>query len=159
MPKYEITTQDRVYPVSDEEITSLDIIPTGSDTYHLLREGKTYTVEVVHREATRKILHLRINGRMHHLAVSDATDLLVKHLGFAVAPTSQSKNILAPMPGLVLEVMVNAGDRVSAGTPLLILEAMKMENVLKAESDGQVKAITVTKGEAVNKRQLLIEVE
>ena len=63
------------------------------------------------------------------------------------------------MPGLVLDVMVAEGDTVEAGTPLLILEAMKMENVLKSEGDGTIKSIKITKGEAVEKRQLLIEIE
>jgi biotin carboxyl carrier protein len=63
------------------------------------------------------------------------------------------------MPGLVLALMVKPGDHVTEGTPLIILEAMKMENVLKAEVDGEVKAIPVEKGQAVEKKQLLIEID
>jgi len=55
--------------------------------------------------------------------------------------------------------MVAVGDEVAADTPLLILEAMKMENVLKSEGEGVVKSIAVTKGDAVEKKQLLIEIE
>ncbi|HKK78307.1 MAG TPA: biotin/lipoyl-containing protein, partial [Phaeodactylibacter sp.] len=63
------------------------------------------------------------------------------------------------MPGMVLEVSVKAGEEVSEGTPLLILEAMKMENVIKSPGDGVIKAINVTKGEAVDKNYLLVEME
>ena len=61
------------------------------------------------------------------------------------------------MPGLVLEIMVKAGDEVKKGDALLILEAMKMENVLKATGDGTVKSVSVSKGAPVDKGTILIE--
>ena len=66
-------------------------------------------------------------------------------------------NVKAPMPGLVLDILVETEQAVSKGDALLILEAMKMENVLKAEGDGVVKSIEVTKGTAVDKGQIIIE--
>ena len=63
------------------------------------------------------------------------------------------------MPGLVLNLLVEAGQLVSKGDPLLILEAMKMENVLKATGDGRVKSVHVQKSAAVVKGQLLLEME
>ena len=61
------------------------------------------------------------------------------------------------MPGLILSIAVREGQQIKAGTPLLILEAMKMENVIKATGEGTVRRIAVRQGEAVEKRQLLIE--
>ena len=61
------------------------------------------------------------------------------------------------MPGLVLQILVEAGQTVQKGEPLLILEAMKMENVLKASGEGQVKSVNVQKGMAVDKGHLLLE--
>ena len=63
------------------------------------------------------------------------------------------------MPGLVLNILVSPGQMVQKGDPLLILEAMKMENVLKAAGEGQVKAVKVQQGMAVDKGQLLLEME
>ena len=63
------------------------------------------------------------------------------------------------MPGLVLDVLVTPGQKVEKGDALLILEAMKMENVIKASGEGVVKSIQVTKGAAVDKGQLLVEME
>ena len=60
------------------------------------------------------------------------------------------------MPGLVIDLKVKAGDVVKAGDPLLILEAMKMENILKAAGDATVKNVTVKKGDSVEKGQVLI---
>lgn len=159
MPTYEITTNGRDYPVSQQDLADLDLVANGPGTYHLLHQGVSYAVEVLDFQPAQKEMRLRINGRDLQLKVSDETDLLVKQLGFATIETVISKNVIAPMPGLVLDIMIKAGDTVEAGTPLLILEAMKMENVLKAEGDGTVKSVSVTKGDAVEKRQLLIEIE
>lgn len=158
MPKYEVATNGRNYPVSEQDLRSLDLVATGPRSYHLLREGKSYDIELLDFQPGQKRLSLRVNGRDMDLTVSDETDLLVKQLGFSTTETNLSKDVIAPMPGLVLDIMVAPGDTVEAGTPLLILEAMKMENVLKSDGDGVIENITVTKGEAVEKRQLLIEI-
>ncbi|MCL4147810.1 UNVERIFIED_CONTAM: hypothetical protein GTU68_000861 [Idotea baltica] len=63
------------------------------------------------------------------------------------------------MPGLVLEIMVEVGQFVAVGDALLILEAMKMENVIKAQGEGVIKDIVVKQGAAVEKGQLLIVLE
>jgi biotin carboxyl carrier protein len=63
----------------------------------------------------------------------------------------------APMPGMVLKIMVNAGDEVKKGDSLLVLEAMKMENNIKALGDGVVTAIPIKAGDKVEKNQVLIK--
>jgi biotin carboxyl carrier protein len=63
------------------------------------------------------------------------------------------------MPGLVIKLLAEPGTKVQKGDPLLILEAMKMENVIKAIGDATVKSVGVTQGEAVEKGHLLIEFE
>jgi len=77
-------------------------------------------------------------------------------MGLQTLTGSKVENIKAPMPGLVLEVMVSAGQTVQKGDPVLILEAMKMENVLKAPGDGTVVSVEVSKGNAVEKNAVLI---
>ena len=159
MPTYEVAVNERRYPVSSTEAAALDLIPTGTDTYHLLHGGKSYRVEVLDRDVNAKSLLLRLNGREHRLHLDDETDLLVRQLGLAAVTTTKSLDAVAPMPGLVLDVLVEAGQSVEAGTPLLVLEAMKMENVLKAEGAGTVRQIEVKKGQAVEKRQVLLIIE
>ena len=63
----------------------------------------------------------------------------------------------APMPGNILDVLVSKGDKVAKGDPLLILEAMKMENVIKAPTDVTIQKINVLVGDNVGKNQTLIE--
>jgi len=65
--------------------------------------------------------------------------------------------LVAPMPGLVVRINVEAGDPIRAGQPLVVMEAMKMENELRSTSDGVVRAIRVRPGEAVEKGTVLIE--
>jgi biotin carboxyl carrier protein len=84
---------------------------------------------------------------------------LVKKLGLSVAAGQKVKEIKAPMPGLVLDVMAKIGQTVQKGDGLLILEAMKMENVIKAQGDGVVKLVQIEKGQTVEKGAILVEME
>lgn len=159
MPKYQVTINDKDYPVEATDLAALNAYSPTPGHYHLLRNGKSYHVEVQNLDLANKTVALTVNGRPQTLRINDETDQLVKKLGLSVVAAAKSKNAVAPMPGLVLDIMVNEGDEVSADTPLLILEAMKMENVLKSEGEGVVKSIAVTQGDAVEKKQLLIEIE
>jgi biotin carboxyl carrier protein len=90
---------------------------------------------------------------------ADRFDLLLKKLGLEDLAQAGASDLKAPMPGLVLETKVAPGTEVTAGQALVVLEAMKMENVLKAEADGVVKSVPIEKGQAVDKNQVLIEFE
>jgi biotin carboxyl carrier protein len=70
---------------------------------------------------------------------------------------SKINTIKAPMPGLIIDLKVQAGSTVKAGDPLLILEAMKMENIIKSSGEGIVKSVKVKKGDSVEKGEVLIE--
>ena len=83
---------------------------------------------------------------------------LRKTAGLAAGGAVETK-LHAPMPGLVVGLKVAVGDVVTKNQPLLIIEAMKMENVLKAKADGTVKAIVVNPGQSVEKGETLIEFE
>lgn len=137
----------------------LDLISTGEGKFHVIKDNHSYNAEVVSTNYNDKTFAVKVNGKVYDIQLADEYDLLVKRLGLQIAAQQQVKDIIAPMPGMVLEVSVEAGEEVSEGTPLLILEAMKMENVIKSPGDGVVKAINVTKGEAVDKNYLLVEME
>jgi pyruvate carboxylase subunit B len=91
--------------------------------------------------------------------VQDEHDLLLEEYGLDEAGGAAEREIRAPMPGLVLSVMVEDGQAVSEGDGLVVLEAMKMENELRAPADGVVKTVHVAPQDAVDKDALLIEME
>ena len=86
----------------------------------------------------------------------DRYDILLEKMGINSSSQQKHSSLKAPMPGLVLDVRVEAGQEVKKGDTLLVLEAMKMENSLKSPHDGQILSVEVVKGKAVEKGQLLL---
>ena len=103
----------------------------------------------------RKFL-LRIDGITHHLELLDEVDQMVHTLGMEVEAAGASGDVEAPMPGKVLAIKVEEGQEVQEGDPLIILEAMKMENILKAQGPGHVESVHAEVGQTVEKGSLLI---
>lgn len=140
--------------------TKLDIIRIDEHTFHIIgSDHKSYHATLIEADFDQKVFHFKINGNSYQVALQDQFDQLVKKLGLSVQVNQQVKDIKAPMPGLVLEILVEPQQEVKKGEPLLILEAMKMENVIKSPADSVVKTIDVSKGVAVEKGQPLIKME
>lgn len=97
-----------------------------------------------------------IKGHTIRVDLKSALDLRLEQMGMNET-TSRAKHIVSPMPGLITDVKVSAGDQVNPGTALLVLEAMKMENVLQAPAAATISEIKVKKGDRVEKGQVLIE--
>lgn len=140
----------------NEQPFEWDIIETGQNNFHILKDNKSYNVELLSADYAAKKLTVQVNGKKYFLEAQDRFDELLHQLGMDNFNVHQVNDIKAPMPGLVLDVMVTEGQMLKKGDSVLILEAMKMENVLKAPSDGQIKKITVIKGEKVEKNKVLV---
>ena len=82
---------------------------------------------------------------------------MLEKLGMNKTSAAAVQDIKAPMPGLVIELKVEEGQEIKAGDPLIILEAMKMENIIKSPREGVIKSILVKKGQSVEKNQILIK--
>jgi biotin carboxyl carrier protein len=126
---------------------------------HLLLNGKSMNVELVQMNVATKQFTVKVNNRLYDLQLSDRYDALLKSLGMESVGVKKMKDIKAPMPGMVLNILVQAGDTVEKDTPILILEAMKMENVIKSPTQAVVKKVHAVKGVAVEKNAVLIEFE
>ncbi|MBK7871617.1 MAG: acetyl-CoA carboxylase biotin carboxyl carrier protein subunit [Saprospiraceae bacterium] len=138
---------------------ALDIIVENAHIFHILKNNQSFRAEVVHTDFTNKSFTIKINGNSYDIKLEDQYDQLINRLGLTKQTHYKVKDIKAPMPGLVLSVNVEPGQQIQRGDALLILEAMKMENVIKSPGDGIVKKINVEKGAAVEKGYLLIEME
>lgn len=134
-----------------------DIVQVTDGYFHILHNNKSYKAEVVKSDRATKAFTIKINNHIHTVEVKDKFDLLLEKLGMSSAAGSKVNNVKAPMPGLIIDVKIKTGDSVKINDPLLILEAMKMENVLKSPGEGIVKSVTVKKGDKVEKNQILIE--
>lgn len=140
------------------DITSswdLQKLPNG--TYSILSNGKSYNAIIENIDRASKELSIRINNTSYTLAIKEPIDQLLQKMGLNLSQTKKAEAIKAPMPGLVLKILVTEGQQLKKGDPVLILEAMKMENVFKAPADAIVKAIKTEERKAVEKGEVLIE--
>ncbi len=136
----------------------LDAFSKHKGTLNILYKNRSYRAELVGYDESEKIATVKLNARQFEVALKDTADTLLEQLGIT-GKTLKVQNIKAPMPGLVLSINIKEGDMVKKGDGLLVLEAMKMENLIKSHSAGKIKKIHIAKGTKVEKNQPLIEME
>ncbi len=137
----------------------LNAVPAGSNKYHILNNARSFHAEVLETDFAGKHFVVKVNGSVYHVNLQDVMDQLVNRLGLTAKKIHRIKDIKAPMPGLVRRLAITAGQELQEGDPVLVLEAMKMENVLKSPGTGRVTQIWVSEGASVEKGQVLVEVE
>jgi len=141
------------------EAVEWDLIEVHNNTFHILVNNKGYNATLVSHNPEEKTMVINVNGNDYEIAVKDKYDLLLQQLGISAKSSAAVNNIKAPMPGLIISITAQAGDEVKKGDGLLILEAMKMENVIKSPRDGKVKKVNVQLRQPVEKNQVMIEFE
>lgn len=134
-----------------------NLVKLTDRTFHILYQNRSYTAEVLELNSAEKTVRLKINGHVQEVQLKDRFDLLLEKMGISNAAHAKINDLKAPMPGLIVGINHQPGDTVKKGDSLLILEAMKMENVLKATADSTIKTIRIAKGDRVEKGQVLIE--
>jgi len=130
----------------------------NDDVYSFLVNQKVYQVEF---DYDKNNLDIILNGFNYSIEIKDSTyQLLQKFLSNNTKNKSSGAGIVkAPMPGLIVKVFVHPGMNVIEGDKLLIMEAMKMENILKSTISGIVKEVRVIEGNTVEKDNILIVIE
>ncbi|TVT41661.1 biotin/lipoyl-binding protein [Hymenobacter setariae] len=134
-----------------------DIASLGDGRYHILYQGKSYNAELLAADYEAKTFVLRLNGQRVELQAKDRFDQLLERMGLSNAAATKVNELKAPMPGLIVDIRVQPGQTVQKGDPLLVLEAMKMENILKAPAEGTVGSILVDLRANVTKGQVLVQ--
>jgi len=151
---FTIETNEGVTLIDGVEV-NVDIIDDAGG-YHILHNNRSFSAEVIAADKSTKTFKIKINHNIYDVKLSDEYDELLRKLGFDKQTALVVNDLKAPMPGLVVSVLVKEGDAVKKGDSVIILEAMKMENVLKAVADVVVKKVKVNKGDKVEKNEVMI---
>ncbi|MFM1876706.1 MAG: hypothetical protein RL266_2443 [Bacteroidota bacterium] len=131
-----------------------DVSKISDRVYHIIKDNRSYNVEVL--ETVDDTQRIKVNGTIYETQTIDRFDELLKSLGMEKGGGSKVNELKAPMPGLVLQIAVKAGDALKKGDRVLVLEAMKMENVIKSPADVTVASVEVEKGQTVDKNQVMV---
>ena len=154
-----VEIEGKRFDLESADWQNLDCIRIDADTFHLLENGLAHTISIIASDPSSRKYTLKIDGEIKEVTLMDNLDLLIEKMGLNSTKTKKLSVLKAPMPGLVTGIKIAAGQEVEKGTPLIILEAMKMENNINADKDGVVSAVKVNKGDSVLEGTDLIIIE
>ena len=143
----------------DGDDVAAQVMPVDGTPVRMVTIGDEVHRVVVRPGATRGAYTLWLDGWRFEVEALDERTKAIRELSGASAGPSGPAPLKAPMPGLIVRVSVQVGDQVQAGQGIVVMEAMKMENELRATAAGKVKSILATPGTAVEKGALLVELE
>jgi len=128
---------------------------SGQPVFSLILDGKSYESFVYQGEEDWEVL---IRGRQYQVKIEDEREKRLKAAAGGGVIEGGEFHLKAPMPGLVVSILIEEGQEVKKGQVMLILESMKMQNELKAPRDGVMGRVRVKAGESVEQRQTLLSV-
>lgn len=152
---FEVNRKGDALLVNDATINA-DIKQLNQLLYHIINQNGSYNAEVVSFDREAKTAEIKVNNNIYTLTAKDQFDVLLDKMGLSSLMAAKVSEIKAPMPGLVLKVLVEEGAEIKKGENLFVLEAMKMENIIKAPADVTVKTIKIKPGDKVEKGQILM---
>lgn len=155
---YAVSREEGTWQVNEKN-TDLDVCMLPNGMISVLHNGKSYTAIIEKTDRKSKEITVRVNGQLYTTSIKEPIDQLLSNMGMDLKSMQKAEPVKAPMPGMILKVLVTPGQQVNKGDGLVVLEAMKMENQLKAAVAGTVKAIKVSERTAVEKGAILIEME
>lgn len=157
--KYDFRIETKNSNRCDNGESEFNMVEIGKGIFHVILNNKSYTAVLCQRSNRENSMHkftIRVNNNKYAVEIKNIYDELLDELGMENISTSKVKELFAPMPGLVMDVRVKEGDSIKKGDALVVLQAMKMENIIKSPSDAVVKKVHIKKNDAIEKRQILI---
>jgi acetyl/propionyl-CoA carboxylase alpha subunit len=154
-----VKANEFVFSFSPEEIEKTDFYKKTPTEFNLIKNNRSVNARLLEADISGKHLKIEVEGEAYDLQVKDELDQMLDKMGFSTVSSKHIKEIKAPMPGLVLSIAVTEGQEVKEGEKVLILEAMKMENSIMIHANAKIKKIKVKPGDAVDKNQVLVELE
>ena len=155
MGHYLVTVSDTPIEVNTDTLDQLDAISQGNNSYHVIADQKAYRAKVL--DAKGKQLSVNVNGNLYEVTIADANDQMVKAMGLLEASAQKINDVQAPMPGLIVSIKVSPGQTIAKDDQLLVLSAMKMENILRAERSATVSKIKAAEGDSLAVDAVIIE--
>ena len=148
---------DEVFEITAQDLTDLDFVPHGEESFHIINGNKGFLAKLKSINYEEKTFVFEVDGKECEVKLQSSLEALIEKMGLNTGLSKKQELIKAPMPGLVLDVKVSEGQIVKQGDPLLILEAMKMENIIFAAHDATIGAIYAKNGDSVEKAMVLME--
>jgi biotin carboxyl carrier protein len=138
----------------DERLYTLDSLKVEDGVYSLIHNGHSINMEMIEGD---KPNHYYVNTRSngYHIEVLDAR---ARYLSGSGNPLETGNLIVSPMPGKIVKILVKEGEKITKGTVLIIVSAMKMESEYRSPSDGTINRIFVNEGETVDGNQKMVEI-
>lgn len=133
---------------------ALDLCQVYPGVYSLILNNRSHLVSVRYNGE----LNVQVDGVSVPVILKDEMALQLEAMGWESANEKRAGHIVAQIPGLVTQIFKSVGDEVNEGDPLLIMEAMKMENELKAPISGKLTAIHIQPGQTVDKGAIILEI-
>lgn len=155
---FELNDQKGLLGTVNGEAFKIDIESHGM-IHHVIHNHQSFVLKIVEFDAEKKSCTVMVNDQEISVTVEDRYDQLLQKLGMNHLNNKIVNEVLAPMPGLVIRIIAKEGIKVQKGDNLVVLEAMKMENMISSPTDGIIKSIEVEQNKTVDKNQVLITFE
>lgn len=156
---YKVKANEFEFTFTKGMVDGIDILKRSETDYHIIKDHRSVNAKLIGTDIHNKKATVEIEGDIFEIEIREELDQMLEKMGFGTVSNKQIKEIKAPMPGLVLEIAVSEGQEVKEGEKILILVAMKMENSIMIHTTAKIKRIAVKAGQAVEKGQLLVELE
>ena len=164
---FKANIQGRTFNITgSEKETFIDGLPVNADfleynkgKFHILIDNRSYSAEILSTDLETKTCMIKVGNSTLIVVLKDRYDELLYEFGIDVIAGKKVNDIKAPMPGMVLHIMVENGQKIKKGDAIVVLEAMKMENILKSPADGIIKKIHVSMGDKVEKNQVMVNLD
>lgn len=147
---------DEIHINGSRETADIDLVKIDEGLFHLILENKSYLISVSN---TNIYFRATVGGEEYNVEIEDNISRLKSKYGETEEDVKSPGKVYSPMPGLVANIYVSVGDDVQLNTPLLVLEAMKMENEIKSPANGKITDISVTSGQNISTETLLMTIE
>ena len=152
------TSKDKEFLLDNQELNDfiVDHLNIKNGEISLRNNGKKFDCRIIQINKSKKYFIVKVNGQLIELTLSSAVDKIITEIGLNNQSLQDVNELKSPMPGLILEINVKAGETVKKDQQLIILEAMKMENVLTSPVDAVIEEIKVSPQQTVEKNNILI---